>query len=120
MPPPLCNSSGKFLSIEIDSEITDEKLGAITNHIQQTAMTFGKVRLILVIKHYPTLNSAEDLYYDLRFIKLLSHQIEKVAVIADKSWKRTWVGLFGLFSGVEIDFFADTDRHLASSWIQKS
>ena len=113
-----CKSSGNFLSIEIDSEITDEKLQAIAREIHQTANTFGKVRLILFIKHYPSLNNAEELYDNLRFVKLYAEQIDKVAVIADRASKRTWVSLFSLFSGVRMEFFASHERQEASSWIQ--
>lgn len=118
MQAPLCKSSGNFLSIEIDSEITDKKLQAIALQIQQTATTFGKVRLIIFLEQYPSLNSAEELYDNLRFVKLYTDQIDKVAIIADSASKRTWVGLFSLFSGVKIEFFANNERQGALSWIQ--
>ena len=42
----------------------------------------------------------------------------KVAILCDKSWKRTRVGLFSAFSGVVIDFFDISEKNELSNWIQ--
>ena len=109
---------GNILSVEISSEISDEKFHAICNEIDQLTAARGKVRLVLIMKHYLSFNSAEDLYYDLRFVKLYANCIDKVAVICDKKWKQTWLGLFSLFSGVKMEFFDITEINDAFNWIQ--
>ena len=110
--------ASKVLSLQISSEINDNKFRGICSDIEQAAATLGKVRLLLEFRHYPSLNSAEDLYDDLRFVKLYANCIDKVAILCDKSWKRTWVGLFSAFSGVEIDFFDISEKDELSNWIQ--
>ena len=35
-----------------------------------------------------------------------------------KSWERTYVGLFGLFSGITIDYFDRADAVNAIRWLQ--
>ena len=119
MPFKYFNVVGNVLFMEIDSEINKDKLNGICNEIEQAAATLGKVRLLLELKHYPSLNSAEDLYDDLRFVKLYANCIDKVAIVCDKTWKRTWVGLFSAFSGVEIGFFDKSEKEELSNWIQK-
>ena len=120
MATPRIKSSGNYLAIEIDESISDQHLQVIGRHITTAAASFGKIRLFIFLKHYPTLNSAEDLYDDLRFVKIHGGVIAKAAVMADKSWKRTWVGLFGLFSGVELEFFDLHQSSEAARWIQAS
>jgi hypothetical protein len=109
---------GNILSVEISSEISDDKFHAICNEIEQLTAAIGKVRLVLIMKHYLSFNSAEDLYYDLRFVKLYANCIDKVAVVCDKTWKQTWLGLFSLFSGVKMEFFNISEINDASNWIQ--
>ncbi|MGB5985243.1 MAG: STAS/SEC14 domain-containing protein [Desulfobacterales bacterium] len=118
MQAPFFKSSGKFLSIQIDSSVNDEKLEAITHKIHETAATFGKLRLIVFYTPYASLNSAEDLYDDLRFVKLCADRLDKVAVIAEGTSKRHWTGLFSLFSNVPMEFFPPDARQAASTWIQ--
>ena len=118
MPFKFFRAVGNILSMQIDSEINEDTFHGICKEIEQAAATFGKVRLLLELKHYPTLNSAEDLYDDLRFVKLYANCIDKVAIVCDKAWKRTWVGLFSVFSGVVMDFFDISEKDELSSWIQ--
>jgi len=74
----------------------------------------GRIRLLLIVQHYPSLSSAEALYEDLRMVKLHSEHIDRMAVVGDKPWKGTWVGLFGLFSSLEADYF-DMER-IEDAW----
>lgn len=115
---PILKTSGNFVSLEIGAAISDPQSKEIARQIESVAAAFGKVRLIIFLKPYPSLNSAEDLYDDLRFVKFMANQIDKVAIIAEGAWQRTWTALFGLFSGVAMAFFEDTQRQEASDWIQ--
>ena len=119
MEAPLIKTSGNVLSIRIESELTDLGMKAISSEIEQLAARSGRIRLVLFMKHYASLFSSEALLDDLRFVRLYSDQIDKVAVVSDKSWKRTWIGLFSLFSGVRMEFFDIAEYGLASSWIQE-
>ncbi|MCP4119835.1 MAG: STAS/SEC14 domain-containing protein [Desulfobacteraceae bacterium] len=112
-------TTGNLLSMEIYSSITRQKYKAICREIEEAAAAAatGTVRLLLIMRHYPTFSSAEDLYYDLRFIMIYSDRIEKVAVVGDKPWKRTWVALFGLFSRVCVEFFDIAHLDRAKGWL---
>lgn len=110
---------GKILSMEINAEIKDSRFRTICEELDRAKSVLKKFRLVMVIRHYPSFNSAEDLYFDLRFLRLYDHHIEKVAVISDRSWKDTWVGIFSLFSGINMAFFDMSQAAAASSWIQE-
>ena len=65
----------------------------------------------------PSFNSAESLYEDLRMVIRHSDHVDRLAVVGDRLWKRTWVGLFGLFSKIEADYFEMEQIDAACQWI---
>ena len=110
--------AGNVLTLDIRSEIRSARFKVICRDMDLAVAAQGHVRLVLVMRHYPSLNSAEDFYDDLRFLRLYDHAIEKVAVVCDRFWKDTWVGIFSLFSGIRMNFFDMAQVNEASRWIQ--
>ncbi len=109
---------GNVLTIDIRSEIDQTRFDAICRDMDRAVAGLGRVRLVLVMRHYPTFNSAESLLDDLRFLKLYDDVIDKAAVVCDRFWKDTWVGLFSLFSGIPMAFFAPAQVDEAIQWIR--
>jgi hypothetical protein len=110
--------TGNLLTLEIRSEIREARFKAICRDMDLAVAARGRVRLVIVVRHYPSFNSAEDLYDDLRFLRLYEHAIDKVAIVSDRFWKDTWVGIFSLFSGIRMDFFEMTQVKEVTRWIQ--
>ena len=113
-------ASGNILTLEIRSEIRDARFRAICRDLDRAVAALGRVRLVLVMRHYPSFNSAEDFFDDLRFLRLYDHAIDRVAVVCDRFWKDTWVGIFSLFSGIRMDFFEMTQVNEVTQWIQSA
>lgn len=111
-------ASGNVLTLDVCSEIRAARFKAICRDMDQAVTALGRVRLVLVMRHYPSFNSAEDFYDDLRFLRLYDHAIDKVAVVCDRFWKGTWVGIFSLFSGIRMNFFEITQVDEVTRWIQ--
>ena len=110
--------TGNLLTLEVRSEIREARFKAICRDMEQAVAALGRVRLVLVMRHYPSFNSAEDFYDDLRFLRLYDHAIEKVAIVCDRFWKDSWVGIFSLFSGIRMNFFEMTQVNEVTRWIQ--
>ncbi|MBC2712214.1 MAG: STAS/SEC14 domain-containing protein [Desulfosarcina sp.] len=110
--------TGNVLTLEVRSEIRQARFKAICRDMDQAVAALGRVRMVLVMRHYPSFNSAEDFYDDMRFLRLYDHAIDKVAVVCDRFWKDTWVGIFCLFSGIRMDFFEISQANAAARWIQ--
>ena len=111
-------AAGNILTLESRSEIRPARFKAICRDLDRAIASQAKLRLVLVMRHYPSFNSAEDFYDDLRFLRLYDHAIEKVAVVCDRSWKDTWVGIFSLFSAIPMAFFELTQVNAVTRWIQ--
>ena len=108
---------GNVLAIRITAEITEKEHQKIDGLISRRFSEQGRLRMLIVVKHYPSLSSAEALYEDLRMVKLHAEHIERLAVVGDRPWKRTWVGLFGLFGGIQCDYFEMNRINAAWDWI---
>ncbi len=110
--------TGNLLTLEVREEIRPTRFKAICKDMDRAVAALGRIRLVLVMRHYPSLNSAEAFYDDLRFLRLYDRAIDKVAIVCDRLWKDSWVGIFSLFSGIRMDFFEMTRVDEVTRWIQ--
>jgi hypothetical protein len=110
-------SARNVLVIDISQEIEDEDARAFGDKIGLIADRYGAVRLLITIKEYPSLNVAESLYDDLRFVKWHADKIEKMAVIGDRPYKKHWMAIFGLFSGILCEYFGRFQVKEAVAWL---
>jgi hypothetical protein len=110
---------GNLLAITITGEITENEHHQLDRLIKKRVAQWTRIRIFIVLKHYPSFNSAESLYEDLRTVAKHSEHIDRLAVVGDRLWKRTWVGLFGLFSKIETDYFEMEQIDTAYRWITR-
>jgi hypothetical protein len=108
---------GNVLAITITGEITENEHVQLDRLIRERVAQWERIRIFIVLKHYPSFNSAESLYEDLRMVVKHSDRIDRLAVVGDRLWKRTWVGLFGLFSKIETDYFEVEQIDAAYRWV---
>jgi hypothetical protein len=106
-----------ILGFRLEGAVSDVETERISTALQKLAGRTGRVRLLLVAQHYPSFNSAEDLYFDLRFAVPLADRIERLAVVGDRVWKDTWISLFGLFSGIQTAYFDRSEMDQAWQWV---
>lgn len=107
-----------ILAYRITGEISREEADAIAAEIARTAERRGPVGLVLAVESYPSLNSAEDLYADLRFARTESENIRRMAVVGQGAYRATWVALFGLFAGLETAYFERNHVQEAVRWVR--
>jgi SpoIIAA-like len=105
------------LAFRISGSMSDRETERIVHQIQAHAARYGKTRLFLVMDHYASFNSAEDLYEDLRFARRCGDLIQRLAVLGDRPWKSTWVALFGLFGAMDTAYFDRSETQAALQWL---
>ena len=110
-------SEGALLGIRIQKDVTDRETHDLIDLISNRFQDHGPVRLLLDYDTDPDMISAEDLYENMRFAKLASDKLARMAVIGTHDLQNTWVGLFGLFGGIETRFFLSSDRNAALEWL---
>ncbi len=107
-----------IVGLSISGEITSKQTDRISKIIRDRLAETKTVKLLLVLQHYSAFFSSESIYEDLRFAKIYSDHIEKMAVVGDKAWKKTWIALFGLFSGIQAEYFDKTEMETAVRWLR--
>jgi SpoIIAA-like len=105
------------LALRFSGEISAKETERLVRIVQAHAARHGKARLFLLMDHYASFNSAESLYEDLRFAVRCKDLIAAMAVVGDRPWKSTWVGLFGLFGALETAYFDRTETQEAWQWL---
>jgi hypothetical protein len=108
---------GDVLALKITGEIEEKEKSELTRIVEKRIKERGSIRILIAAEHYPSFNSAEDLYSDLNFVVRFSSEIERMAVVGDRPWKSTWVALFGLFSSIDARYFSKEDFEEAWQWL---
>lgn len=104
---------GLHIHGDLNRADTDEILHQIDLKFEQT----GPILLLVAYDAEPRLISAEDLYDNLRFAKLASDKLVRMAVIGKNDWEKTWIALFGLFGGLQAQFFSKSEIKEALAWL---
>lgn len=111
------NVPGNILALKIIGEISDKEYDEICAMLENRIAQGSQMRLFLVVEPYLSFNSAESLYEDLRFVKTYSESIDRVAVLGDRAWEKTWLALFALFSKVQMEHFEKSEVEAATQWL---
>jgi hypothetical protein len=114
---PLKQGSGNILGFKIAGGITKRQKKQICEDLEQQIDKSGKIRLLLVVEMHKKMD-AESLLFDLNFTLNYSDKIERMAVIGNKAWEKTWVALFGLFSHIRTQYFDRSEIKAAWNWIR--
>lgn len=113
------NTESPILTIHVTGEMNDRDIERLVRDIHSHSSRQGRLGIVLLLDNYTSFNSAEALYEDLRFVRQCDDMIRCMAIVADESWKETWVALFGLFGGIVTAYYNRGEIKEALHWIQK-
>ena len=105
------------MGLHILGDVNQAETEALLLQIEAQFERHGPLRLLVAYDAEPGMISAEDLYDNLRFAKLASDKLARMAVIGKRAWEETWIALFGLFGGIETQFFRRSDIKKALIWL---
>jgi len=105
------------MGLHIQGDISGPEADDIVRQIEAQFAQHGPIRLLVAYDAEPGLISAEDLYDNMRFAKLASGKLDRMAVVGKRAWEETWVALFGLFGGVRTQFFRRDQIREALDWL---
>jgi hypothetical protein len=108
---------GPLVGLRIQNDITHRENNKLVDLVQRHFHQYGPIKLLVVYEANPGLMGAEGLYDNMRFAKQVSENIAKMAVLGQHDWEDTWIGLFGLFGGLQAKYFDRTQLEAALDWI---
>ncbi len=106
-----------ILGFKIPSDVSKKRQNQICGVLAQQIRKTGKIRLILMIEPRKT-GDVESLFFDLGFAYIYADNIERMALVGDKTWERTCAGLFGLFANIKATYFDRSEAKAALKWIK--
>jgi len=112
-------SEGPFLGLHITGDVDRSETMALVRSIEKRFTRHGPVRLLVAYDAPPGLISAEDLYDNMRFAKIASDKLARMAVIGKHPWDDTWIALFGLFGGINARYFDRSEIEEALAWLSE-
>ena len=110
-------SEGPFMGLHITGDVGRSETTELVRLIEEHFAKHGPVRLLVAYDAPPGMISAEDLYDNMRFAKIASDKLAKMAVIGRHVWQDTWIGLFGLFGGIKAQYFDRRAIKEALAWL---
>jgi hypothetical protein len=112
--------SGNIIAVKLFDRMLDRQTKALSKMLENSiAEAGGRIRLLLKIESSPTARGPESLFEHLHFTKLHADQIEKMAIVGNRIREQTYIGLFGLFGGIETRYFERSEMNLAVTWLQE-
>ena len=93
---------------------TRELSRVLQQHIVESG---GNLRLLLALETRFPVSSPEALFENFQFIKIHSDFIDRVAIVGRREWQRTCSGLLGLFGGVTLRYFDQSEIREAVQWL---
>ncbi|MFZ7128746.1 MAG: STAS/SEC14 domain-containing protein [Desulfobacterales bacterium] len=98
----------------------DHQTRRLSRMLHRQVQEKGRVRLLLSIETLRPAGGAASLLESLHFVRLHSDHIERVAIVGANQGEQTVLGLFSLFSGVDMRYFDRSDAALAVRWLNES
>ena len=112
-------SEGPFMGLHITGDVSRSETKALVHQIEERFAQHGPVRLLVAYDAVPGMISAEDLYDNMRFAKIASDKLVRMAVIGRHTWEDTWIALFGLFGGIQARYFDRREIEKALAWLSE-
>lgn len=114
----LKESEGNLLAFVIGERLSREQMDEISADVEKTAEKHGKVRLLLIIEGYRHMDPGA-LLDRLKFIEIYTNVIERVAVVSNRVWIKSWVNIGGLFTPeTEVEYFDQREMQQARRWVR--
>lgn len=114
----LVQKAGEVITIKLFDRMIERHTRELSRILQQHIIeSGGNLRLLLALEARFPASSPEALFENFQFIKLHSDFIERVAVVGRREWQRTCCGLLGLFGGVTLQYFDQSEITEALKWL---
>ena len=114
----LSGGSGKVLGFKISDNITGEDVHRMGGIMAEAIAASGKIRLLIEIEGFRHMEP-EALLEKLKFAKDHAGNIERMAVLSDRVWIKSWLKVGGLLTHTEVEHFDRSELEAAWEWVRQ-
>jgi hypothetical protein len=113
----LSGSSENVLGFKIGEDVTGEDVRSMSRIMSETIAASGKIRLLVEIEGFRHMEP-EVLLEKLRFVGDHAVEIERMAVLSNRVWIKSWVKIGGLITKAEVEHFDRSEMEAAWKWVR--
>jgi len=113
----LSGSSGNVLGFKIGEDTTDEEVRDMDTIMSATIAASGKIRLLVEVAGFRHMEP-DFLLEKLKFATDHAGEIERMAVLGNRVWIKSWVMVGALSTHTEVVYFDRTDVEAAWQWVR--
>jgi len=110
---------GNIIGLRLNGRIEDEEFDEVVEKIEEMLKEHDKLRVYAEVEKIGGM-SVNTLMKDIHFKLKHWRDFEKEAVVSDKSWLESWVGIADkLFPHIEVKHFSFEEKDKAKEWLKK-
>jgi hypothetical protein len=114
----LSGGSGTVLEFKISDKIMGEDLHRMGAIMAEAIAASGKIRLLIEIEGFRHMEP-NALLEKLKFAKDHAENIERMAVLSDRVWIKSWLKVGGLRTHTEVEHFDRSEMEAAWEWVRQ-
>ena len=114
----LSGGSAKVLGFKIGEKITGEDVHRMGAIMAEAIAASGKIRLLIEIEGFRHMEP-NALLEKLKFAKDHAGNIERMAVLSDRVWIKSWLKVGGLLTHTEVEHFDRSEMEAAWEWVRQ-
>lgn len=99
-----------------EEKLTDEDYDRLIPLLEEKIRSYGKIRWYFEMQEFEGW-SLSAMWRDLKFDFSNKENLERIAMVGDKSWEKQLTQLMKPFTGAEIKYFGTNDKEEARNWI---
>ena len=108
-----------IIGFRVKGRLEDNEFDEIVGIMEERLKLHKKLRVYAEMEEFKgmSVNSfMKDIHYSLRYWR----NFDKEAVVSDKGWLKTWIGIAGsIVPGVEVRHFTFDEKEEAKEWIRE-
>lgn len=108
---------GNLIAVEIDGHIKKEDYDKVNPLIEKALREYSKVKLYLLITKIEGME-AKAFLEDVKTYLKHFNDMEKIAVVGDNGWQKTWSNLAAPFVSGKLKYFSKSEAAEAQLWIK--
>jgi len=108
---------GKVLEVHLQGKLTKGDYGKFVPKVEELIGQHGKIRMLVVMKDFHGW-SAAALWEDIKFDARHFADIERLAIIGEKTWQKGMAIFCKPFTTAEVRYYEPHEEDRARAWIE--
>lgn len=113
----LTDNDGRVVAFKLTKAVTEEDIQEMEDRVDDACKEFGKIRVLFELVDLKISNPTA--YWDtFKIAKRHGEDVERVAIIGDRSWEKRWIEIGGMLVDSDVRYFDHEQLEAAWRWIR--